>query len=609
MARINLKKFISEHYKGGITARDVVREAITNSIHANARLIEISLMFSEPSQKSVLGAESRTVLQGISVADDGEGFTEDNLSYFDEICTSHKDSIGGKGVGRLSFLKFANKVTIQSQTAKDFVEFDYTPNFDLSTVTRLQNQGRQYTLIELSQFNEQINTQVSNLVSTICDDLRLLLFLKKQQQQVISLSFKHNSDQSFEQNFTFSADDITSVHKSTFQYEDETFECHLFRDESPKKGIVAMLCADDLCIENYTISKKFNVCRYSIFVTSSYFNSRSNIERQRLEIPATEEETDLISRINRKGLMQKIHDECMNIVGQHSEQDIQSFKKDNLEKLKKYYPYIDSESLGGKADLMDAEEIVKVYRKTQADREDKLIEMLEDGRSTPISDISHLASDDLARYIVHRALVIDSLSKLPRGSAEDEIHNAILPKRSDGKSPHENNIWLLDDKFLSYSSVHSDETLKGIIDSVNDEVESKQKRRPDVAAFFTKDERNNPNKLVIVEFKKPQADVFDNSKALVQCRIYANELVSKISSVLQVFAFAIVDIDDEFYTELKQTNYKDIFSPNERILYQDFKIGSNESVLLHQYVMATTALLQDAKSRNKVFEDILRLNS
>ena len=119
---------------------------------------------------------------------------------------------------------------------------------------------------------------------------------------------------------------------------------------------------------------------------------------------------------------------------------------------------------------------------------------------------------------------------------------------------------------------------------------------------------NKPNKLVIIEFKKPGADIFDNTKALAQCRLYANELADKIPSVLEVFAFAIVEVDDEFYRELKQTNYKDIFSLKERVVYQDFKIGNSESIPLHLYVMPVAALIKDAKARNKVFEEVLRFN-
>jgi len=99
MARINLKKFIAEHYKGGVTARDVIREGVTNSIHAGADAITVDLWFDR--QPGLFGDEVRNVLEKITITDDGEGFTQDNLNYFDEICTGHKDDIGGKGVGRL----------------------------------------------------------------------------------------------------------------------------------------------------------------------------------------------------------------------------------------------------------------------------------------------------------------------------------------------------------------------------------------------------------------------------------------------------------------------------------------------------------------------------
>ena len=83
MARINLKKFIAEHYKGGVTARDVIREGVTNSIHAGAQAISVDLWFDR--QPGLFGDEVRNVLDKITITDDGEGFTQDNLNYFDEI--------------------------------------------------------------------------------------------------------------------------------------------------------------------------------------------------------------------------------------------------------------------------------------------------------------------------------------------------------------------------------------------------------------------------------------------------------------------------------------------------------------------------------------------
>lgn len=608
MARINLKKFIAEHYKGGVHARDVIREALTNSIHAGSKIITVNLHFSEKQQELSLGSDERRVLEQITITDDGEGFTSENLNFFDEICTSHKDSIGGKGVGRLAFLKYANKVQISSQLSNELVEFLYTPEFKPDDVKKTPKQGAANTCITLSELKEKINTQVAKLVNSICDDLRLILFLKHQIGQSITLKFTHNSRQPFDDTYVFSSESIKSELTNEFEFQGEKFNCYLFRDQPPKRGIVAMLCADELCIEEYTISKRFDICRHLIFVTSDYFNKRSNIERQRLELPKTDDDVDMVSPISRETLMPRIREECMTMIDKSAEGEIEQFKTDNIEKLKKYYPFINIESLNGEAALLDADEVVRSYRAQQARKEDEVVEALESGKSVSWDDVSHLASEDLARYIVHRALVIDSLAKMPPESAEDAIHNAILPKKSSGSEIRENNVWLVDDKFLSYSSIYSDQTLATIVQEVGDSVESKQQRRPDVAAFFSKDSENHPNKLVIIEFKKPGADIFDNNKALMQCRLYASELAERIPTVREVFAFSIVEIDNEFYRDLKQTGFKDVFSLTERVVYNDFLIGSNDEIPLHLYVMPASSLIKDARARNSVFEEVLQFN-
>lgn len=606
MARINLKKFIAEHYKGGVTARDVIREGVTNSIHAGASSVSIDLWFDR--QIGLLGDEERNVLEKITISDDGEGFTKANLNYFDEICTGHKDDIGGKGVGRLAFLKYADKVEISSQLATEFVEFRYTADFKLDDVKKVAATGKRQTTIAMSELKDKINTQVAKLVNSICDDLRLLLFLKKQAGRSISIRFTHNSKQPFADDFTFSGAAIEAQETRSFEINGETFDCYLFRDEAPRKGIVAMLCADELCVEEFQISKSFDICRYLISVTSPYLNRSSNIERQRLDIPKTDADSDMVSPISRDSLMPRLHTECLAMINEAAVGDIDAFKVANVEKLRKFYPFIKLETMGSDAALLDADEIVKTYRAQQARREDALVEALEEGRKVAFDDVSHLASDDLARFIVHRALVINSLANMPRESAEHVLHNAILPKNSNGSDIRENNVWLVDDKFLSYSSIYSDETLAKIVRDVGAETESKQRRKPDVAAFYSKDDQGNPNKLVIIEFKKPGADIFENNKSLVQCRLYAGELVDRIKTIREVFAFSVVEIDDEFYRDMKSTGFKDVFSLSERVVYNDFEIGSTEVIPLHLYVMPAASLITDAKARNRVFEEVLRFN-
>lgn len=600
---INLKRFIENHYKSGVSARDVVREAVTNSVQANASLITVSLHFSESSQKSLAGMDAKMYLNSITISDDGDGFTPENLKSFEEICTDHKANLGGKGIGRLAFLKFANCVKIASQVKDELVSFDYTPEFNLGVVDRTIASGQGLTIVKISEVKDEVNTQVKGLVESICDDLRLLFFLSKLSGREIKLRFAHDSHQTFEREYEFSGDDVSGIKQKSFIFEGETFACTLFKNDHPMTGIFAMLCADSLCVETYPISKNFEECKYSIFVTSEYFNGISNMERQKLLMREEGDSGALFAEITRDKLLKKIKQECMDMIDHSSPGIMDNFKRNNLNKLRKYYPYINIDAVSEKASFLTVDEIVRDHRKSASAKEDKIVTSMERGTVVPIGDISHLAGDDLARYIVHRSLLLNSLENLPPESLEGEIHKAFAP--GDDGVGQESNIWMLDDKFLSYLSVHSDKAIGAIVSGINNENLAKNGRKPDIAAFFTRDDEDKPNKLVIIEFKKINADLFENTKALSQCRYYASSLVEKIPSVMEVFSFAIMTIDDELRRDLKQTGFKSIFSPKDHIFYNDFAIGDEDNIPLHQYVMPLSAILKDAKSRNKVFEDIL----
>ena len=99
-------------------------------------------------------------------------------------------------------------------------------------------------------------------------------------------------------------------------------------------------------------------------------------------------------------------------------------------------------------------------------------------------DLCHLTRDDLARFIVHRALVIEALHRMPGDEAEDTLHKAFFPKRIDGQEIQSNSLWLVDDGFLSYSSILSDKTLSKIVNEVNLRVSESLKWKSDVTVFF-----------------------------------------------------------------------------------------------------------------------------
>ena len=93
-------------------------EAISNAMDAievgkglNAGNIDIQLI-----RRADLGSKSDELplINAVTVTDDGVGFTDENLRSFEEAYTQVKVKLGGKGVGRFTYLKVFNKIKVES---------------------------------------------------------------------------------------------------------------------------------------------------------------------------------------------------------------------------------------------------------------------------------------------------------------------------------------------------------------------------------------------------------------------------------------------------------------------------------------------------------------
>jgi hypothetical protein len=89
---------------GNIPFLQPVIEAISNSIEAGATNILVDFEANE----YVLPNMPKKIT-GISVKDDGEGFTLKNREAFTKLWTDNKITIGCKGVGRLTWLRVFNQ--------------------------------------------------------------------------------------------------------------------------------------------------------------------------------------------------------------------------------------------------------------------------------------------------------------------------------------------------------------------------------------------------------------------------------------------------------------------------------------------------------------------
>ena len=95
-------------------------------------------------------------------------------------------------------------------------------------------------------------------------------------------------------------------------------------------------------------------------------------------------------------------------------------------------------------------------------------------------------------------------------NAEADTHNLIVPRWTQfqkgefANGLYRNNAWLLDDKFMTFQTVLSDQRMDTIIDAITLQNEVVVERgRPDIAMIFSADPKENTAvDVVVIEIKK-----------------------------------------------------------------------------------------------------------
>lgn len=100
-----ISRIVTEDISNRVTQYDVLFEAITNSMHANATSIKCYLN----SNDSQLTDDTKEIgsirVDTIRIIDNGDGLTDENYKSFSKYRTEFKKALGCKGVGRFVFLK------------------------------------------------------------------------------------------------------------------------------------------------------------------------------------------------------------------------------------------------------------------------------------------------------------------------------------------------------------------------------------------------------------------------------------------------------------------------------------------------------------------------
>jgi hypothetical protein len=500
-------------------------------------------------------------VDGFIITDNGIGLTVDNFASFRRIDSTYKAVRGGKGVGRLTWLKTFESAVVASTFSDgasfkrrtfEFVEDDTMP---IRQHVVSASPGPSGTVVELRSMRPSYKREAPKKPDTIVRSI-VRHFLK----DVISKDGPniyvddggiHDLKQVFESS-------IVRRQESTFQAQmlgvDHSFSVtHLvtskaFADHEAKENVIYLL-AHGRVVGRRPVSgliglKKLQGGRTYVGMVEGAFLDET-VTQERTMLAADSTLVDVIVREAAEDATQFLREDT---------QPVRDRQLTMVKQIKREYPrfmgtlsdeqqFVDTKL---QLSVRDQESVFRAvsldwYRsKRKVDRsiraglsnpknEDEFKAALEEANKSIATESKAILAD----YVSERKVVIEFLTKLVarvRESPDDDyeteakVHDLVLPRKANSTNIklETHNLWIIDERLPYYYYFNSDLPLKDQV------IDSKDMRRPDitlsdVASSFQQRGSNEP--FIVVEFKRPGRDNYNSKDDPVkQCLEYVAEM-------------------------------------------------------------------------------------
>ncbi len=610
--KINLKQAVRYFYNNP-SLELVYIEAVANSMDAGATKIDIEIEIEEISNPKTLS---------ILIRDNGEGFTDKRYGKFSELMKVEDDS--HKGLGRLVFLSYFDKVEIISYFNKKKRTFEYSTEFEETQMELVNEKNeKQQTELKFSEYKlKKIATH--DFVSPRYLKKRLLeefyprLYLMKQDNKELEINITLNLKKQDSRFDLVSETKQISIHEieelkietidaSTLKMF-ENMELHYsIKEKSNEKTVITALCIDGRTYKVDIISDENIPFGYEMIflLNSSYFEGKVSGSRQELNIP--EKDRNVVKKLFRTKIMEVLQKEIP-VIAENNQKT-----KENLSDT---YPhllgYFETDTIGF---VKREETIKKAQEKFFKDQREVL-----EAKSLTEEEYQkslELSSRALTEYVLYRQLTIEKLKKIDKKNSEADIHNLIVPmgkklsKSNFMNDLYSNNAWLLDDKYMTYKTILSDKVMTEVVKAITDEDTDTDTSEPDLTLIFSNDpEKIEKVDVVIVELKKRGVKLEDNATAIVQLEKRATKLMQYYPNKIQrIWFYAILEFNDELKLYLENNRYTSLFS-TDTLYYsekqQKLKLTDTNFVSVGYYVLSLDAFINDASVRNSTFLNILK---
>lgn len=636
-------------------------EAIVNSFHAIDERKNLDPNFSKGQinikiireEQAILDQDVLPDITGFEISDNGIGFNENNFKSFLESDTTYKASIGGKGVGRFSWLKAFEKAEIESnyKESTTFVHrsFMFTKSSNEITDTLIDSNVNDYfTTVKLINFFAEYSSNVSKLGKTIATKIIqhcLVYFLSPVCPEVTI----DDTNGKYNLNYIFSKTIKPDENSITFKIQNESFSLlNVKIEDSSIMHNKLFLCAnnrvviekelDSIIVDlDKQIYEKYNFY-YTGVLTSDYLDK--NVDMNRLSFTISDKYSEIAKEVS----MDKIIENSCNQIELYLCKYLNPIREEKVSRIQKY---IDSEApqfkhlMKYKSDRINKikpnlsndkldDELHKIKREFDKDIKTENAELLNKLNSNElnpseyetifkqqIEKVSDANKAALTDYVAHRKIIIDLLSSGinkvsdEKYNKESFIHNLIFPMRSTSNDTdyESHNLWLIDERLAYSSYIASDMSLNT---KPNDE-------RPDllildnpVAVSEQTNDGTNYNTITIFELKRPMRDNYTMAdNPIGQLYKYIDKIrENKVkdsngrnintTNSTRFYLYAICDITNTLENVLKEYDFS--LTPD---MLGYYKISKTYNAYIE--VISYNKLINDSKKRNRILFDKLGL--
>lgn len=637
-------------------------EAVINSLHAvedvNEAHPEIRVAaHRQASMKLGDEADRLAPIDAFTVEDNGIGFTDENQQSFETSDSSYKRNRGGKGVGRLLWLRAFDRAEVESTFGFGVLlrrKFTFALPDGIDVVPALPTDDKsRKTIVRLLGFKdpwrETAPRHLDRVATAIVEHCFLYFLRPNRPRMTLSDGFESiDLNQEFDTRFTGTA------RTHSFDVKGKRFSLTGFRMRAAFGKHQVIFAADFREVQPFSLGKILPNLQASLtaedgspfwyfgVVQGTYLDDNVNSERTGFSIPMRAEEGDLYD----EPTLCEIRDASADLIAsdlapftarieEEKSRRLQQFVQTSQPKYRPFLTRYRDEALAELPPDADDRKMDDVLHRLKVRKEVETRREAQEFLDSPstnddaehsakvselVSKIGDFELSALAEYVVHRRLVLDLFARALEQNRETQkyalekvVHNIVFPMRSTSEDDtyDKQNLWIIDERLTFHSFLASDKPLKSI-----DAIENDSASRPDIMIFdrpFVFGDADQPlTSILLIEFKRPLRDEYEEEDPVTQVYRLVREikagkmkdsngrLMRPASADIPAYCYVIADLTEGL--EIRLQNMGATRTPDNMGYY-----GFNPTLSTYYEVISYSKVLADARKRNRVLFDKLGL--